>query len=119
MDTARVPIPHRPLSYQARARRTDPATSHEAAASVTVLNETHVRILRLLDVWVGNATYPHGLTDEELLHIWADQYDEQISPSGLRSRRSELVRAGRVVDSGERGTTAAGRRCIVWRLADD
>ena len=37
--------------------------------------------------------------------------------SGLRTRRSELVDAGLVVDSGERKLTQNGAKSIVWRLA--
>lgn len=123
-EVLRLPIPARPLSYQARARRTDPPTSHEAARRVDPNAGTHKRILDLLRMFPpGGAPYhgPHvheqgGLTDEQIAFWWHDQYDEPISPSGLRSRRNELTRRGLVVDSGQRGKTAAGRSCIVWRL---
>lgn len=132
---ARLPIPARPLSYRAmpphapvpphllappraHARRTDPATSHEAALSVVKITETHQRIL----VMLGN--HPGGATDEELLEEWAGNTGSRyvawpkITASGLRTRRKELVDMGKVVDSGHKGTTAAGRACVIWRLAD-
>jgi hypothetical protein len=37
-------------------------------------------------------------------------------PSGIRSRRAELVRMGFVVEGGT-GKTAAGRACTIWGLA--
>ena len=114
---AQVPIPSRPLSY-AVSRRTDPATSREAAASVVDPSKgTYRRILSLL------RTFRDGLTDEQLLDEWTCNaavipFDAwpPISPSGLRSRRNELTRRGLIVDSGERAKTRAGRRSIVWRL---
>jgi hypothetical protein len=117
LGVARAPIPSRPLSYQAKARRSDPATSHQAAASVK-MGDTHQRIIVLLNNHPGG-----GATDEELYAEWQFRVRNQdwprVSQSGVRSRRSELVRAGKVVDSGEKGTTAAGRACTIWRLADD
>jgi hypothetical protein len=117
LGVARAPIPQRPLSYQAKARSTDPATSHQAAASVNTDSHNHGRILGLLK------TFRDGLTDEQLRDEWAIAANRvmgwpPISDSGLRSRRSELVRAGKVVDSGEKGRTAAGRACTIWKLAD-
>ena len=91
----------------ARARRTDPSTSHQAAASVHKTNETHQRILSLL--------LSRDLTDEEIAAEWERCYpDVPASPSGLRSRRAELVSAGIVFDSGGRRKTASGRATAVW-----
>ena len=41
-----------------------------------------------------------------------------VSPSGLRSRLAELVRAGWVHDTGERATMSTGRRAIIWDVTD-
>jgi hypothetical protein len=95
-----------------QARRTDPSTSFEAAESIRNVNQTHTRILELLNVYGPK-------TDEELTHRWSLEVQHRgwptITESGLRSRRAELVAAGYVEDSGERGTTETGRACIVWQ----
>lgn len=97
-----------------RARRTDRATSHAAARSVRGQTETHARILEVLD-----AGPP--ATDEQIASRYqaaaAMQGWPPVSPSGLRSRRAELVDMGLVEDSGLRGRTASGRACTVWRAA--
>ena len=112
----RLPIPARPLSYMARARTSDPHTSHAAAASVRNMTQTHERLLSLIKT--GGDT-----TDEELYRRWQQVREDldagwpPISTSGLRTRRKELVEMGLVVDSGRRGRTATGRACVIWRLA--
>mgnify|MGYP000364252033 CR=1 FL=1 len=95
------------------ARATDPATSHQAAASVQNVTATQSAVLRLL-------TWP--LTDEELV----DQYYNlasvggapNASPSGIRSRRAELVARGLVQDSGERTKLSSGRQAIRWTASE-
>jgi hypothetical protein len=96
---------------RARARRTDPQTSHAAAASVK-----SVEISRLQGFILDALERP--LTDEEL---WNELISRQIgglTPSGVRTRRSELVDDGRVIDSGMKRPTKAGRGSIVWARAD-
>ena len=90
------------------ARNSDPHTSHEAAASVRGLRETQHMVLSVLAA--GPAT------DEEIAERLASM-GAVVSPSGARTRRSELVRAGLVVDTGERLLTRSRRRTIVWALA--
>lgn len=98
-----------------RARRGDPSTSHDAAAGVEADERTwtHQRVVAILE--------RHGpSTDQEIAHAYeymARQYDwPPCSPSGLRTRRSELQRDGKVRDTGERRRTVAGRGSIVWAL---
>lgn len=93
------PEPH------AVARRTDPWSSHEAAASVTKVRESQKAVLEALTI-LG------PMTDEELAHQYGGT--PQQSPSGLRTRRSELVELGKVRDSGQRRVLRSGRRAIVW-----
>lgn len=96
------------------ARTTDPATSHEAAASVSgVTDKRHACLLAV------QAIAP--CTDEDLWAYYSSTAAQRgwpmQSPSGLRTRRAELVRDGSLRDSGMRSRTPAGRRCIVWERA--
>ena len=92
-----------------QARTGDPDTSYEAAERVVSITATRRAILNLLEV--------HGpMTDEDIARL----YDgPRSSPSGLRTRRSELVRAGRVVDTGHRARLSTGRHGIVWASTAD
>ena len=95
-----------------KARNTDPTTSHQAAASVAIDTLTRTQALIL------EALRAHGpLTDEQLCQRIAEVERKPVSVSGVRTRRSELVTAGRVVDSGERRQTTTGRQAIVWSMA--
>lgn len=99
------------IDTEARARRTDPHTSHEAADSVRNQNVTHTRILRLLDTY-GN------LCDTDIAYALtrASHGEVTVSASGLRTRRSELVSKGYVEDSGLRSRLPSGRRSIIWKI---
>lgn len=99
---------------QPRARATDPDTSREAADSITDITARQNAILQVMH----NAGAP--LTDPQLAAL----YDETgglppQSESGLRTRRSELVRLGRVRDSGGRMPLPSNRHAIVWELVPD
>ena len=98
-----------PVYKHTRARNTDPETSHAAAASVTLetLTQTQALVLQMLQT--------HGpMTDEQLCMRIADDQQSPVSVSGVRTRRSELVAAGKIVDTGERVPTRTGRQAIVW-----
>lgn len=95
------------------ARLTDPTTSHEAAARVTedALTQTQAIILKLL-------ADPEGMTDEQLVLAYQAYcrmagISNVSSPSGIRSRRNELYRAGKV-EAIAYGKSTSGRRSIVW-----
>lgn len=89
----------------AKARRGDPSTSQTAAMSVLTLTEKRSAVLEML------ASGP--LTDEEIQQRYRPDMPRQ-SASGLRTRRSELVRLGLVQDSGTRRSMSTGRLAIVW-----
>lgn len=96
---------------RAKARRTDPATSHQAAQSVTGLTETQERIYALLK--------EAPRTDEEIYERMVQHYGETAtSLSGARTRRRELVDLGLARDSGGRDTTRAGRLTIIWEAIE-
>jgi hypothetical protein len=111
---------HHPTCPQAReearavARRTDPETSHEAAASLRAeeIRRSQAAVLACLRRF-------GAMTDEQIAERYEGaryQYDWPAqSPSGLRTRRGEVVNAGFVEDSGLRRKLASGRRAIIWR----
>ena len=89
------------------ARTSDPATSWKAATSVKkkTINTAMRTILSALSM--------SPLTDEELHDNHAPFH--KVSPSGLRTRRNELLKAGLIVSCGE-GKTKSGRSCHKWQL---
>lgn len=90
-------------------RTLDPATSHQAEKSVSGLAESYRIITALFR--------QHGpMNDAELIKAWPHG-QKRASESGIRSRRSELVAAGLLQDSGQRVPMPSGRSSIVWRLA--
>ena len=100
---------------QAQARRSDPSTSHAAAASVNLSRGQRI-VLAVFRKYLI-------LTDRELIWIIqsehaqaanADEY-EALSDSGARSRRCELARSGVLMDSGLRATLSSGRLAIRWQ----
>lgn len=104
---------HQEADIQARARRSDPRTSHEAAASVRGITATHRRILTLMEMF-------GPLTDDEIAARYRSEAKSMgwppVSPSGLRTRRAELVDLGRVLDTRRTKATISGRRTTVWAL---
>ena len=98
------------LFDQPRARASHPETSHAAARSVDRLNEKREAVLKVFQE-------KQSLTLEELLEAYALRPDlPKQSPSGIRSRCSELVGMGLVGDSGLTRPSVSGRACVVWRV---
>jgi hypothetical protein len=87
------------------ARTTDPETSHEAAQSVTNITPLKQEILQRLMT---------PMTDQLLYELLDRTSDLVVTESGVRSRRSELVQAGLVKDTGAREKLKTGRNAIVW-----
>lgn len=99
-----------PQDGAAVARRSDPETSHQAAASVRKIRASHRRLLQLFRSY-------GRMTDEEAYEAAvADGW--KISRSGLRTRRGELTppRGRGMRDSGERIKTESGRLAVVWEI---
>ena len=100
------------LETVAKARRTDPQTSHDAADSVEDITATKRHILKLLRT---------PKCDEQLVVMFRANGPVDLrmkSESGIRSRRAELVREGRVADTGKRIKLASGRQAIVWKAVN-
>jgi hypothetical protein len=93
----------------AKARKSDPQTSHDAAESVKDITSTQSFILKALR---------KPMTDVALVAAYgAYKTAPRASESGIRSRRAELVALGKVVDTGRRVKLASGRHAIVWQVA--
>ncbi len=87
-------------------RSTDPDTSLAAAESaLTNAGTIRGRVLQLLE--------HYALTDDEILHRF-QMLEWSGSPSGLRTRRAELVAAGLVRRAEQDGVTDSGRGCARW-----
>lgn len=96
------PVPvEPPVSHLSRS--TDPQTSKEAAKGVSNVLVREA-VLSLLE--------KGPLTDQQIIA----RLGVKASESGIRTRRSELVKSGLVYDTGERRRTDTGRRSIVWGL---
>lgn len=97
----------------AYARTSDPWTSHVAALSVAT-QPLKNRVMHIFE--------KHGfpLTDEQLILEYRNRVKNlrwpQASDSGIRSRRSELVADGYVIDTGRVEKTVSGRSTILWGL---
>lgn len=83
------------------------ATSQAAGDSVRASAGTlRARVLEAV-----RAAGAGGLTDEQIQQLLG------MNPSTQRPRRIELVKAGRVMDSGSVRPTASGRAATVWVAA--
>ena len=93
------------------ARRTDPATSHEAAASITVqrMRADHHLVLAAL--------HDHGpMTDFALASRVSSALGRIVKQTSIGVRRKELVTLGLVRNSGRRAPSDTGKASIVWTL---
>ena len=101
-----------PLDAETRAvaRANDPSTSWEAAYSLSsqYLRESQERVYDML--------YSLGPSIDWALQSSALSFN--MSPSSIRTRRSELVDLGLVVNSGEKKLTRSGRFAIVWEVVE-
>lgn len=92
------------------ARKTDPLTSHEAAATV------HPSTIKVLRAGILAILSTGPKTDAEIGIEWDEGWLNFASPSGLRTRRKELVDEGLVIDTGQRQQLPSGRWATVWGL---
>ncbi len=99
---------HQRTEPVAVARNTDPETSHMAAASV--------KDIRASQRMIYGALERHGPGTDEDIYEWLKTEGHKISLSGARTRRSELVRLGLVMDSRRRRMLASKRLSIIWRV---
>jgi hypothetical protein len=94
---------------EARARSTDPDTSHEAARSIGEMTGKRQAVLDVLR-HIGPAT------DAGIIEAYRAMSCPEQSESGIRSRRHELHLLGLIRQVGD-VENGRGRRCIVWGVA--
>ena len=92
----------------ARARKTDPGTSHEAADSNT--NRL------LVEAVVFNLLSKTPMTDEELTEAYGNGDFPPAHMDSPRKRRSDLSKRGALYMVGKR-PSSTGRASIVWGIA--
>jgi hypothetical protein len=93
----------------APTRATDPETSREAAATVDV-RKSQAQVINLFRRF-------GPMTDAELLEA-AERLNVIQSPSGLRTRRSELVSRDVLYFTGTFKRLGTGRRARVWAIKE-
>ena len=91
------------MNAEARSRNLDPETSNQGPKPMTMTKNRQM-VLDVLKV--------RPLTDTELVAALRDR----MSDSGARTRRAELVRMGKVRDSGRRLRSPSGRMNVVWAV---
>lgn len=99
--------------FKARARKTDPVTSHEAAATISEpVTHSRMKMVELL-------LQAQSMDDETLVDLFhssaAIGLCKMASPQGIRSARANLVKDGKVqaVD-GVFTKTRMGNNAHVW-----
>lgn len=97
-----------------RVRTTDPDTSAAAIADMTAdtLNRNQEAVLEAIRRLGSRAC------DTELVYEYRENMHDlpAQSPSGIRTRRAELVAAGKLADIGLRVRTESDRQAIVWSV---
>jgi hypothetical protein len=90
----------------AKARNTDPITSHEAAASLSDVTEIQRFVLKSLNRPRTDKQIVEAYNSFKLAPIVSDD-------STIRSRRNELAKAGLIRNSGKFDVSGP-RRQIIW-----
>lgn len=104
-----------PPGEYAHTRRRDPETSKEAAVVASKnLTDKQDQVLSVLRAYGPSSD--EGII-ETIGYLDMSDWPKQ-SPSGIRTRRSELVAKGLVEHCGF-GVTQAGNRTRLWRATND
>ncbi|AYN58271.1 helix-turn-helix DNA-binding domain protein [Arthrobacter phage Kepler] len=108
---------------KAAARRTDPGTSHAAAAGISVrrMSTVRSRVLAILTA-SDRATKNGGLTHDEIIAEYKGYALRlgwpRATDSSIRTRCKELWRDGAVEQvEGAAGRSGMGNAAILWRAA--
>jgi hypothetical protein len=102
---------------EAHARRGDPVTSHEAAASIKSeeIRRSQQGVLSMFRKY--GPMHDVALQERYLFNATENADLPRQSESGIRTRRSELVTKGVLEDSGKTTVLPSGRKAIIWRIA--
>lgn len=102
---------------RARARAIDPPTSHAAARSIKAqeLRQSQEAVLEVFRL--NGAMDDVELVERYIAHA-RDRRVKAQSPSGIRTRRHELVDAGQIRDTGRTVRLESGRHAIVWERVE-
>lgn len=98
------------------ARLSDPQTSHAAAASIS-REELRDSQKAVYDLLVERGQMNDEAISSAYSVLMRDGHVPYQSESGLRTRRSELVTLGLVVDTGLTTRMRSGRMSIIWKAA--
>lgn len=101
---------------RAVAKRDDPDTSWEAAASFSPEDLSRMQAMVL-----AYFRRVRRSSDPELRKAFgegSDHSDRRFAYSTLQTRRCELVRRGLIRNSGEKTLNTRGKLVIVWELVD-
>lgn len=102
------------------ARTNDPGTSHAAARAAHNPNEVQSRILTILSDHTSSPDAA-GISDEGIYALYRAKARRLgwIIPTeqSIRSRRHELELADKVYFTAEHGTTKAGNKTRLWKVA--
>jgi hypothetical protein len=107
---------------QTLARTTDPSTSFLAAIGLEPTNILRMRAAILHLVWTASDN-DYERTDEGIAEryeaLWRERNWPSPSPSGLRTRRAELVDDGWLINSGRKTIIHTGNPAIVWDIPEE
>jgi hypothetical protein len=102
------------LAGEARARTTDPWTSHAAARSIP-FDKLRASQKAVYDCFMTWGAMHHDMLIENYEEAkWRRGYPPQ-SESGIRTRTKELLEAGYIEDTGKTVRLPSGRKSKVWR----
>ena len=100
-------------AFRAHTKTSHPETSHEAASSLPF---SKIRQSQKDVLWIFRNF--GKMTDTELIERYNRVGKPRQSPSGIRSRRSELRDRGLIAWNGEYRVLVSGRKSRVWEIVE-
>ena len=100
------------------AHRTDPVTSHDAAAAVDDTKKTQI-FAALIEMLTERPRAAFELRREYFALAAEKGWPDDIEPHSVARRLSELHGQGRIRESGRRVPSPRGRTATVWEITPD